>query len=83
VNKLITSTAIARSVAIIGGGIGGLAVANSLKRLGLSVSLYERSPYFIATAGAGFGLQPNGQMSLAYIGFKDQAEKILHPFYRW
>jgi salicylate hydroxylase len=75
--------AIARSVAIIGGGIGGLTVANSLKHLGLSVSLYERSPYFIATAGAGFGLQPNGQMSLAYIGFKDQAKKILHPFYRW
>ena len=75
--------AIARSVAIIGGGIGGLTVANSLARLGLSVSLYERSPYFIPTAGAGLGLQPNGQISLAYIDFKDKTDKILHPFHKW
>jgi 2-polyprenyl-6-methoxyphenol hydroxylase-like FAD-dependent oxidoreductase len=36
--------ATARSIAIIGGGIGGLTVANTLARLGMSVSLYERSP---------------------------------------
>jgi salicylate hydroxylase len=72
-----------RSVAIIGGGIGGLAAANSLIRAGLSVSLYERLPHFIPTAGAGFSLQPNGQMSLAYIGFKNQTEKLLHPFFKW
>jgi salicylate hydroxylase/6-hydroxynicotinate 3-monooxygenase len=75
--------AIARSVAIVGGGIGGLTAANSLKRLGLSVSLYERSPYFIPTAGAGFVLQPNRQISLAYIGFKDQAKKLPHPIFKW
>lgn len=75
--------AIARSVAIIGGGIGGLTVANILLQKGMSVSLYERSPYFIPTAGAAFGLQPNGQLSLAYIGFKDQTEKIIHPFLNW
>jgi len=75
--------ATARSVAIIGGGIGGLAVANSLMRIGMSVSLYERSPYFIPIAGAGFGLQPNGQISLAYIDFQDQAEQIIHPFLKW
>lgn len=74
---------IVRSVAIIGGGIGGLAVANALKRSGLSVALYERSPYFIPTAGAGFGLQPNGQMSLSYLGFKDQAINLVHPFHKW
>jgi salicylate hydroxylase len=75
--------ATARSVAIIGGGIGGLAIANSLMRIGMSVSLYERSPYFIPIAGAGFSLQPNGQISLAYIGFQEQAEKIIHPFLKW
>ncbi|CAF1651355.1 unnamed protein product [Rotaria sp. Silwood1] len=73
----------ARSVAIIGGGIGGLTVANALKRIGMSVSLYERAPYFIPTVGAAFGLQPNGQASLAHIGFKDQIEKTLHPFLKW
>jgi len=75
--------AIARSVAIIGGGIGGLTLANCLIRVGLSVSLYERSPYFISTAGAGLSFQPNGQMSLAYIGLKDQTEKLVHPFLKW
>ncbi|CAF1277761.1 unnamed protein product [Rotaria sp. Silwood1] len=75
--------AAARSVAIIGGGIGGLTAANTLMRAGMSVSLYERSPYFIATVGAGFGLQPNGQAVLAHIGFKDKVQQILHPFLVW
>lgn len=75
--------AIARSVGIIGGGIGGLTAANSLKRAGLSVSLYERSPYFIPIAGAGFGMQPNGQISLAFLGFKDQVNKLIQPFLKW
>ena len=75
--------AIARSVAIIGGGIGGLTAANALKRTGLSVSLYERSPYFIPTAGAGFGMQPNGQISLASIGFTDQVKNLIQPFLNW
>lgn len=74
---------IARSIAIIGGGTGGLTAANVLKRIGLPVSLYERSPYFIPTAGAGFGFHPNGQISLNYIGFKNQVEKLFHPFYKW
>ncbi|CAF1646706.1 unnamed protein product [Rotaria magnacalcarata] len=75
--------ATARSVAIIGGGIGGLTVANSLSQIGMSVSLYERAPCFIPTSGAAFGLQPNGQISLESIGFQDQAKKIIHPFLKW
>ena len=61
--------AVARSVAIIGGGIGGLTAANTLMRAGMTVSLYERSPYYIPTAGAGIGLQQNGQICLRHIGF--------------
>ncbi|CAF0932232.1 unnamed protein product [Rotaria sordida] len=57
--------AIARNVVIIGGGIGDLTAANTLMRAGMSVSLYERAPYFIPTVGAGFGLQPTGQAALA------------------
>ncbi|CAF2422757.1 unnamed protein product [Rotaria sp. Silwood2] len=75
--------ATARSVAIVGGGIGGLTVANALRQIGMSVSLYERAPYFIPTVGSAFGLTPNGQISLAHIGLKDQIEKILHPFLKW
>lgn len=73
---------VARSVAIIGGGIGGLTAANTLMRVGLSVSLYERFSHFIPTAGAAFGLQPNGQISLKHIGF-DHAKNIIHPFHHW
>ncbi|CAF3319671.1 unnamed protein product [Rotaria socialis] len=69
-----------RSVAIIGGGIGGLTVVNGLMHAGLSVSLNERSPFFIPTAGAGFGLQPNGQAVLAHIGFKEKVQQITHPY---
>ena len=75
--------AVARSAAIIGGGIGGLTVANALMRAGVSVSVYERFPRFIPTAGAAVGLQPNGQISLEHLGFKDQVTKILHPFHLW
>ncbi len=75
--------AVARSVAIIGGGIGGLTTANTLMRAGMSVSLYERAPYFIPTVGAGFGLQPNGQAVLAHIGFKEKAKQITYPFLVW
>ncbi|CAF4545988.1 unnamed protein product [Rotaria sp. Silwood2] len=57
--------ATARSVAIIGGGIGGLTVANALKQMGMSVSFYERAPYFIPTVAATYGLQPYGQISAA------------------
>ncbi|CAF2057987.1 unnamed protein product [Rotaria magnacalcarata] len=75
--------ATARSVAIIGGGIGGLTVANALMHVGLSVSLYERSPFLIPTAGAGFGLQPNGQAVLAHIDFKEKVQQITHPYLVW
>lgn len=75
--------AIARSVAIVGGGIGGLTVANTLMRAGVSVSLYERFPHFIPTSGAAVGLQPNGQISLEHVGFKDEVAKIIQPFHLW
>lgn len=75
--------AVARSVAIIGGGIGGLTAANTLMRIGMSVSLYERAPCFIPTVGAGFGLQPNGQAVLAHIGFQEKVEKIGQPLLTW
>lgn len=73
---------VVRSVAVIGAGIGGLTVTNALMRLGLKVSLYERSPCFMATAGAGFGLQPNGQISLEYIGF-ERIKDLIQPFHLW
>lgn len=44
-------------VTIIGGGIGGLAVANALQRVGIDFALYERAPA-LTEVGAGIGLSP-------------------------
>ena len=73
------------SVAVIGGGIGGLSVANALlhksnkHNLVDRVTVYEQADKFIPTAGAGFGFSPNGQMCLSSIGIHDY-QKICQPF---
>lgn len=46
------------NIAIIGAGIGGLALAIGLARLGVPFTLYESAPAFSAV-GAGMGLGPN------------------------
>lgn len=58
------------SIAIIGGGIGGLTAANALlhKNLTNRITVYEKASHFIPSAGAGFGFSPNGQICLRSIG---------------
>lgn len=51
------------SVAIIGGGIGGLASAIFLERVGYRVTVYEKAKG-AGPVGAGFLLQPPGQIVL-------------------
>ena len=50
-------------VAIVGGGIGGVAAANALLRRGMEVCLYEQAPA-LAEVGAGVAIQPNGARML-------------------
>jgi salicylate hydroxylase len=72
------------SIGIVGAGIGGLTAANALLHkpdLVDRVSLYEQAPHFIPTAGAGFGLSPNGQICLSSIGI-DGYRSLVHPFDR-
>ncbi len=45
-------------IAVIGAGIGGLTLAASLLRLGISVEVYEQAPQF-APIGAGIQLTAN------------------------
>ena len=45
-------------VAVVGGGIGGLATALALGQVGVHTSLYEQSATF-EEVGAGIGLGPN------------------------
>ena len=55
---------------MVGGGVGGLATATALGRLGASVTLHERAPAF-AEVGAGLQISPNGMRALAALGLGD------------
>jgi salicylate hydroxylase len=58
-------------VAIVGGGIGGLAAANALLRRGLDVQVFEQAP-MLAEVGAGLALAPNGLRQLRRLGLGDR-----------
>lgn len=55
-------------VAIIGGGIGGVAAANALLQRGMDVRVYEQASA-LTEVGAGLALQPNGLRMLRRLGF--------------
>lgn len=55
------------SIAILGAGIGGLTLANALKRRGLAATLYERAPG-LAEVGAGIWVPPNAMQVLERLG---------------
>lgn len=56
-----------RNIAIIGGGIGGLAAALTLRRAGFNATVYERAPE-IREVGAGLGLWANAMRVLDQLG---------------
>ncbi|HTW24792.1 MAG TPA: FAD-dependent oxidoreductase, partial [Candidatus Baltobacteraceae bacterium] len=58
------------SVAIIGGGIGGLAAALSLLRAGLDVHVYEQTRE-VREVGAGIQISPNATRILHRLGLAD------------
>jgi 2-polyprenyl-6-methoxyphenol hydroxylase-like FAD-dependent oxidoreductase len=55
-----------KRAAIIGGGIGGLATAIALGKIGFSVDVYERAPE-LKEVGSGMSLWPNAVRSLNQI----------------
>jgi 2-polyprenyl-6-methoxyphenol hydroxylase-like FAD-dependent oxidoreductase len=57
-------------VLIIGGGIGGLAAAAALRRVGISAAVYERAPE-IREVGAGLSLWSNAIKALRRIGLDE------------
>jgi 2-polyprenyl-6-methoxyphenol hydroxylase-like FAD-dependent oxidoreductase len=59
------------NIAIIGGGIGGVAAAVALHQTGISATLYERSPEF-REAGAGMMLWPNATRVLREMGLLEK-----------
>jgi salicylate hydroxylase len=62
------------SVAIVGGGIGGLFAANALAAQSIPVAVYEQAPA-IGEVGAGVFLTPNSVRHLHRIGLGPEVEK--------
>src|SRR5690349_11838248 len=66
---------------IVGGGIGGLATAIALRKIGIETLVLEQARAFTAI-GAGLGLQANATKALTYIGadayWRETASPVLH-----
>jgi salicylate hydroxylase len=62
------------NIVIVGGGIGGLFVANALTAQGLQVAVYEQAPA-LGEVGAGVYLTPNSVRHLQRIGVGPAVEK--------
>jgi 6-hydroxynicotinate 3-monooxygenase len=64
--EMLSLTAMRRgkpSIAVVGAGIGGLAVAATLRHVGFDVRIYEQAPRF-ARIGAGIQMMPNSMKVL-------------------
>jgi 5-methylphenazine-1-carboxylate 1-monooxygenase len=61
------------NIAIVGGGIGGLALALNLKRRGLTCNVYESVPV-VKELGVGITLLPHGMRELAALGVQAKLE---------
>jgi salicylate hydroxylase len=63
------------SVAIIGGGIGGLTAAISLLRAGFDVRVYEQARW-LSEVGAGINIGPNAARLLTQLGLREELDKV-------
>lgn len=64
-----------REVVVVGGGIGGLAAAYGLAKLGKKVTVMEQAPEF-GEVGAGLQIAPNGLRALDRLGVLDEVYKF-------
>src|SRR6516225_11513082 len=62
------------SIAIVGGGIGGLTAAVLLLRAGFDIQVYEQSKA-LSEVGAGINIGPNASRILHRIGIADELER--------
>ena len=69
------STADRLSVAIVGGGLGGLSAALSLLRAGVDVHVYERGR-MLSEVGAGVQISPNASRVLHRLGLADSLAEL-------
>ncbi|MBO0692850.1 MAG: FAD-dependent monooxygenase [Acidimicrobiaceae bacterium] len=65
------------SIAVIGAGIGGLALAACLLRLGRRVRIYEQATAF-ARVGTGIQMGPNAMKVLTGLGLRERLEPVAY-----
>jgi salicylate hydroxylase len=65
-------------IAIVGGGIGGLAAALALRARGLDVAVFEQAEV-LREIGAGVSIHPNAARLLRRLGLEDQLQRIGFP----
>ena len=63
------------SIAIVGAGMGGLAAAAALQRLGIEAQVYEQAPGF-ARVGAALQLTPNSMKTARGLGIEQRMLEI-------
>jgi 6-hydroxynicotinate 3-monooxygenase len=63
------------SVAVIGAGMGGLAVAATLRKAGIEVAVYEQASRF-SRIGAGIQMMPNSMKVLRGIGLEEKLREV-------
>lgn len=63
------------SVAIVGGGIGGLAAANALVQRGVKATVFEQAPE-LGEVGAGVLTTPNSIRLLSRMGFGEAIQRL-------
>jgi salicylate hydroxylase/6-hydroxynicotinate 3-monooxygenase len=62
------------SIAIVGAGMGGLAVAATLRQIGVDVQIYEQAHQF-TRIGAGIQMMPNSMKVLRGIGVEERLRR--------
>ena len=67
-------SAAARNIAVIGGGLGGLAAALALYRAGFDVGVYEQAPE-LNEVGGGINMGPNAARILYRLGLGGQLDR--------
>ena len=67
------------NIAVIGAGIGGLAVSSCLRKVGIETTIYEQAPRF-TRIGAGIQMTPNAMRVLNGIGIGEKiAARAFEP----
>ncbi len=62
---------------IVGAGIGGLAAALALQKIGLDVRVYEQAPA-LGEVGAGISIGPNGALGLRALGVAQEFREFAY-----